>query len=100
VTFQRIFSPSEAAKLATLVARGRTKVSLAKEYGVSVNTIRRTINREEKEPRELLPCGTDASYQRHRRKGEKCPECSYAHAVEVQRYKQLQKWRRSQEDAS
>jgi len=99
MTFQRIFSPSEAAKLATLVAQGRTKASLAREYGVSVNTIRRTLKREDKVPRELLPCGTDASYQRHRRKGERCPECSYAHALEVQRYKQVSKYRQ-QEDAS
>lgn len=99
MTFRPIFSPTEAAKLATLVAQGRTKASLAREYGVSVSTIRRTINRDEKPPRELLPCGTNAAYQRHRLKGERCPECSYAHALEIQRWKNVQKWK-EQEEAS
>lgn len=36
-----------------------------------------------KKPRELKPCGTNAAYQRHRRKGEyPCAPCLEAHAKE------------------
>ena len=40
--------------------------------------------RGEKQWWELMPCGTDAAYRRHRRHGEEaCPACKEAHSLYV-----------------
>lgn len=38
--------------------------------------------------RELKPCGTDAAYQRHKKRGEEaCDPCKDAHAIRLAQYR-------------
>lgn len=96
----KALSPFQAAQLATDIADGMSKSKAAIKYGVHRRTIYRTLAREDPElepqktkdedikpPRKLKPCGTNAAYQRHRRKGEKCPVCWAAHAEEIRLWK-------------
>lgn len=98
-------TPYQAAQLASDIANGMTKVEAAAKYGISRTTVFRTLKRGElkpgppKQPKKLKPCGTNAAYQRHRKKGERCWKCSEAHAKEIKRWKnreQRKAWRERQ----
>jgi len=57
-----------------------------KHHKKSAFKLKRTKSSKHKKPkpRELLPCGTNAAYHRHRRKGEyPCTACLEAHAENV-----------------
>lgn len=81
---KRALSPTQVADIAAKLARGQTKASLALEYGVGIQTIRRSLEREEAPGPmniELKPCGTNAAYARHIRNHEiACDACLVAHA--------------------
>jgi hypothetical protein len=61
-------------------------------YKISERTVYRILARHQNprpklNPRKVMPCGTNAAYQRHRRKGEyPCPKCLEAHAADVALY--------------
>jgi hypothetical protein len=93
MTFTRALTPWQTAQVATLVANGKTRAEVAEKFGVSRRTISRILNTdpdEKKPPRPLKPCGTNAAYQRHRRRGERCWKCSEAHSKDVMRWKKKQ----------
>lgn len=91
MTFTRALTPWQTAQVATLIANGKTRAEVAKKFGVSTRTISRIMNTDPdekpKKPRPLKPCGTNAAYQRHRRRGERCWQCSEAHSRDVMRWK-------------
>lgn len=82
---------------------------LEKKYEISNRTIMRILadaevkrskgpkrkrikNRREKKPRVLKPCGTNAAYQRHKRKGEyPCELCLGAHTRDNKEYLDAQR---------
>lgn len=81
----KFFSPTMAAELYTKRSYGWTHAELAKYFQCSINTVQRTLARPAKEDqktsRKLQPCGTNAAYERHRRKGEIADQaCLDAHA--------------------
>lgn len=83
---------------------GFKRTELAERYGISLRTVfriladyeaRKTIGRKtrrkpgrlEKKNVPLKPCGTNAAYNRHIRKGElACDPCLAAHAAEQKRW--------------
>lgn len=92
-------SPQKRQELLTEYEDGWSTRELTIRYGVSLRTVFRIlaegqapkINKRtrkkrvapKRNPRVLKPCGTNAAYQRHRRKGEyPCPPCLEAHAKE------------------
>lgn len=81
---QRALTPTQVADIAARVARGETKKFLADHYKVSIQTIYRSLSRDESpQPMkiELKPCGTNAAYARHIRKGElACDACLRGHS--------------------
>lgn len=92
--------PSQVAMIATLTAGGATQSQVAKVVGCADGTVSKVLKRlrqEEPDPewvvvtrpprRKLKPCGTNAAYQRHRRRGEKCTLCWAAHAEEIRLWK-------------
>lgn len=68
----------------------RTVYRTLDRYGVSPN-LKRRLNRPrvaDVVPKELRPCGTNAAYARHKRKGEyPCTACLEAHAEDVAKAK-------------
>lgn len=81
--------PFKAALILNYLSQGITKSEVAQRVGVSRGTIRNVLIRvsNEDEDKKLQPCGTNAAYQRHRRRGERCPECSAAHADSIKAWK-------------
>jgi len=62
----------------------RTVFRVLAKHNMPLAKPRTTKRRKRKKPRTLQPCGTNAAYQRHRRKGEyPCPPCLEAHAAAV-----------------
>lgn len=98
--------PSKVAQIADLRVTGLSYRAIGELVGVSETTAWRWIKRLQRDeeikvevviptkeiPRrgrnhQLKPCGTNAGYQRHRRKKEKCVICSAAHAEEIRLWK-------------
>lgn len=68
--------------MAADVASGMSKAAAARKYGVSTRTVFRVLADDyQRSDRVLKPCGTNAAYQRHRSRGERCLPCSDAHAA-------------------
>src|SRR5690349_14094734 len=100
---QRKLTPEQELELVVDHEDGFTPKELTIRFKVSVRTVHRILARHgsrladrktrrprkmerwrEPKPRELKPCGTNAAYQRHRRKGEyPCTPCLEAHAKDV-----------------
>lgn len=95
MTFQKVTTPSAAAAIVTLVANGKSVTEVAVRYNISRSTVKRLLAfANPKPPRELLPCGTNAAYVRHKRLGTRpCPACCEAHAA-YQRAWRLESLRR------
>lgn len=100
MTFQRALSPEREKELIVEHEDGWTINELSVIYRISERTVYRILadhgirrkgsahkkrkSRRKKERPELKPCGTNAAYQRHRRKGEyPCGPCLEAHAKDV-----------------
>jgi transposase len=79
----------QAAEVYNMYARGLSGRDIAEHFKVSPNTIYRILRRpmEEKEPKPLMPCGTNAAYARHIKNGELADAaCLKAHAEERARW--------------
>lgn len=103
MTFQRKLSPETEKMLVAEYEDGWTVNELTIIYRVSTRTVYRLLSehgklrrdRKKRAPRkrskkkELKPCGTNAAYARHKRKGEyPCTPCLEAHAADVAKYKE------------
>jgi hypothetical protein len=104
MTFQRALSPEKELMLVAEYEDGWNINELSIIYRVSERTVYRVLGRHnvpkkfnkrlryakpkpKKEPK-LYPCGTNAAYQRHRRKGEyPCSACLEAHSLNVKQHK-------------
>lgn len=103
--FQRALTPSQVRAMAIdYTVDGMQVKDLAAKYGVATRTIERYLadagvpkrkgprrkrknDRRETKPRVLKPCGTNAAWQRHRRKGEyPCEACRDAHTQDNLRW--------------
>lgn len=102
--FQRALTPSQEHALVVDWTDGIIANDLMVKYGISNRTVmriladagvsrtkgprrRRVSDRREKKPRVLKPCGTNAAYQRHKRKGEyPCVPCIGAHTRDNKEY--------------
>ena len=105
LTFQRKLTDKQVRELLVDHQDGWKVKELSIIYRVSVRTVyrilaendrptsypkqrRKRVKPKRKEKPELKPCGTNAAYQRHRRRGEyPCPLCLAAHAENVKNYK-------------
>lgn len=98
---KRALPPSKVAEIAHLFTRGWTHKSIATAVGchpANVSKVLKRLKEAEDEPdldwvipdqpvrRKLKPCGTEAAYRRHLRKGERCYICAGAHAEENKRW--------------
>lgn len=80
--FQKRLSPSQSAALVADIAGGMSKAAAARKHGVSNRTVFRILRDDYSgAPKTTQPCGTNAGYARHLRRGERCWECSAAHAA-------------------
>jgi hypothetical protein len=77
-------------RLLTACQQWRDKLSDDEQEALlSAHLILERIAEEAAEPRELLPCGTVAAYQRHKRRGETpCEACKQAHAADLREWRQ------------
>jgi len=67
-------------------ARGETLAQIAAAHDVTIRTVRHHLTW--REPRQLSPCGTNAAYARHLRRGQQpCPDCCAAHAEDTRNRK-------------
>ncbi len=74
------------------IARGVPNHRLMADYQISYRSLSMFIDemaaepkpRTEK-PRRIASCGTEAAWQRHRRKRESCVACESEHAVKLRR---------------
>lgn len=95
--FKKALSDKQEEALVVDYEDGFKPAELARRYGVSDSTVQRILGDHQmpiaQHPRRkrkvvrakkpLKPCGTNAAYQRHRRKGEyPCTPCLEAHAAE------------------
>lgn len=104
MTFQRALTPEQERALIVEHEDGWSINELSVIYRVSERTVYRLLSdykvpksnkrkrkaraARKRKPKELKPCGTNAAYQRHRRKGEyPCGPCLEAHAEDVQKAK-------------
>jgi transposase len=100
VAFKRALTPEQEEELVEDYADGWSINDVSVIYRVSIRTVYRILadhqvplkkkrSRRKRKPREkkpivLQPCGTNAAYQRHRKKGEyPCTPCLEAHAANV-----------------
>lgn len=93
-TVRRKQNPNRILTLELMLAVSRDRAAgmswreLSQRYGVSVRTVRTWLDVEHPQPKPLQPCGTNAAYARHLRRGERpCPECCAAHAESVRQAK-------------
>ena len=79
---RRALTKRQVREMSARIAAGMSKAQAAREYSVSVRTVYRMLDEQEIDYRvKIKPCGTNAAYMRHLRKGERpCPPCSDAHA--------------------
>lgn len=99
MAFQRKLTPKQERELIVDYEDGYKVNELSVIYRISIRTVyrllaeynapRQKVRRKKrkprsKPPRELMPCGTNAAYARHKRKGEyPCTACLEAHAKDV-----------------
>lgn len=105
--FKPILSEEDERRLVVDAEDGWFVRELSVMYKVSIRTVYRILAKHDvspatrkrrrkpvkrTKPLELKPCGTDAAYQRHRRKGEyPCTACLEAHAAVVKKFKNKRK---------
>lgn len=99
MTWKKALSDEQERALVVDYEDGFRVVELVDRYSISESTVYRILadyraprkdgSRKRRKPlraqakgRQLKPCGTNAAYQRHRRKGEYCVPCAEAHARE------------------
>lgn len=98
MTFQSSLTPLQTARMITDIANGLDKQAAAKKYGISLRTVYRKLKAADYYAppgintkyliRQLKPCGTNAAYMRHKRKGEiPCTACLAAHSGDVMKNK-------------
>lgn len=100
MAFQKKLTPKQTRELLVDYQDGWKVAELSVIYRISIRTVYRILAEHEvprqkgkrkrkpakrpKPPRELYPCGTNAAYARHKRKGEyPCTPCLEAHAQNV-----------------
>lgn len=78
----RVLEPTQVAQILTMRHQGFSIPYIANRMGVSIRTVYRRLDfNYEPRGRKLQPCGTNAAYQRHKRKNEyPCTPCLEAHA--------------------
>lgn len=85
-SWQHKLTPLQATRMVLDRSRGMTIRQLAAKYDLNEDTVIKYLKGGHVE-RRLKPCGTNAAYMRHIRRGEKpCPSCCAAHAGEIKRY--------------
>lgn len=101
--FTSALSDEQKKKLVVDYEDGFKIIELAKRYSISVSTVYRYLaaagqmqirdrrykrKAPAREPRVLMPCGTDAAYRRHKRKNEyPCSACLEAHSAVTAKYR-------------
>lgn len=84
MAFTRKLSNLQVVQLVGDVSNGMTKKAAAEKYEVSLRTVARIFNdedRNEPKKRRLHPCGSIGAYRRHLRKKEPpCTKCNAANA--------------------
>lgn len=97
MTWKKALTDAQERALVVDYEDGFKVVQLVDRYSISESTVYRILadyraprkdgSRKKRKPlraqakgRQLKPCGTNAAYQRHRRKGEICLPCIDAHA--------------------
>lgn len=111
MTFQPVLTDVQRKQLCVDYEDGWHVPELSVMYKVSIRTVyrvlteydmpkrnsrkKRTRGKNKPKPKELKPCGTNAAYQRHKRKDEyPCTPCLEAHAKDVAKAKAKKKRKR------